>query len=119
MEICITSPIRNYSISTNTTVTVTATQASMAAPISTDAASGSTTDCGLWYEAQPGDYCNLIIVRDGISLADFLILDPEVNENCTNLYAEESNCVEPVGDTGDTCSSLEAQFSITDAEFHA
>ncbi|KAL3708731.1 hypothetical protein TMatcc_006715, partial [Talaromyces marneffei ATCC 18224] len=36
-------------------------------------------------------------MKFGIALTDFLVLNPEVNENCTNFYAEESYCIAPVG----------------------
>lgn len=47
---------------------------------------------------QTGDYCNLLVLRFGISLSDFTFLNPDINPNCTNLFAQESYCVEPVGD---------------------
>ncbi|KAJ3957715.1 hypothetical protein N0V92_005734 [Colletotrichum tropicale] len=37
-------------------------------------------------------------MKFGISLTDFVFLNPAINENCTNLYAEESYCVQAVGD---------------------
>ncbi|KAF7555896.1 hypothetical protein G7Z17_g1834 [Cylindrodendrum hubeiense] len=40
--------------------------------------------------------CNLLTLKFSISLADFIFLNPAVNENCTNLFAEESYCVEAV-----------------------
>ena len=67
----------------------------------TDIASGSNTDCGRWYNVYPGDYCNLVVIKFGISLSDFLFLNPELNANCTNLYANESYCVLPVGNIAD------------------
>ncbi|KAL2259269.1 hypothetical protein VTK26DRAFT_7116 [Humicola hyalothermophila] len=69
-----------------------------AAPVPTDAAKGSNERCGRWYKVEVGDYCNLVILKFGISLEDFLFLNPDINVNCTNLYAEESYCVQPVGD---------------------
>lgn len=69
-----------------------------AAPVPTDAADGSNTYCGLWYHAKLDDYYNLITMKFGIFLSAFRFLDSAVNENCTNLYADESYCVKPVGD---------------------
>ncbi|ORY68194.1 uncharacterized protein BCR38DRAFT_463783 [Pseudomassariella vexata] len=71
------------------------------APTPTDAADGSggaEKPCGRWYSVQKGDYCNLIAVKFGITLSDFLFLNPAVNANCTNLFALESYCVAAVGD---------------------
>ncbi|KAK8007950.1 carbohydrate-binding module family 50 protein [Apiospora marii] len=71
-----------------------------AAPVPTNIAGQTNRYCGRFYEAKLGDYCNLITMRFHISLADFIFLNPAVNENCTNLYADESYCVQPVGQTG-------------------
>lgn len=83
------------------TITVTGAPASTfttPAVAPTDIAANTTTDCGLFYEVQLGDYCNLVCLKFSISLDDFLFLNPAVNSNCTNLFAEESYCVAPVGD---------------------
>lgn len=70
-----------------------------AAPVPTDAAAGSNKPCGRWYDVEVGDYCNLVVLKFAISLDDFLFLNSGININCTNLYAEESYCVQPVGDS--------------------
>ena len=81
------------------------TTVATAAPIPTDVAEGTNTRCGEYYQVQPGEYCNLILTRFGVSLADFIFLNPEINQNCTNLYAQESYCVKAVGDsTPSSCS---------------
>jgi hypothetical protein len=49
-------------------------------------------------QVRSGDYCNLISVRERISLKDFYFLNPEINANCTNLLRGVSYCVAPVGD---------------------
>ncbi|KAH7305459.1 hypothetical protein B0I35DRAFT_381589 [Stachybotrys elegans] len=69
-----------------------------AAPKPTDAAQGSNERCGRWYEVEAGDYCNMVILKFAISLEDFLFLNSGINVNCTNLFAEESYCVQAVGD---------------------
>jgi hypothetical protein len=63
-----------------------------------DAANGTNDECARYYKAVSGDYCNLIIIKFGISLEDFRFLNSATNENCTNLYADESYCVQAVGD---------------------
>lgn len=70
-----------------------------AAPVPTNVAEGTNTNCGRYYEAIPGDYCNLVIIKFAISLGDFLFLNSGVNVNCTNLFAQESYCVQAVGDS--------------------
>ncbi|EZF35126.1 hypothetical protein H101_01329 [Trichophyton interdigitale H6] len=68
------------------------------APVPSDAALGSNHYCGRWYGVKKGDYCNLIVLKFGITMDNFIFLNPALNSNCTNLYAEESYCVLPVGD---------------------
>ena len=41
----------------------------------------------------------MIVMRFGISLENFVFLNKAINQNCTNLFAEESYCVVPVGDS--------------------
>ena len=41
------------------------------------------------YDVQPNDYCNLLCVKFGLTLDDFVFLNPALNKNCTNLFAEE------------------------------
>ncbi|KAL5040877.1 hypothetical protein BDW71DRAFT_212672 [Aspergillus fruticulosus] len=80
-----------------TATTTTATPGPTAAPVPTNIANGTNTNCARYYQVLPGDYCNLVILKFGISLEDFLFLNTGVNSNCTNLYAEESYCVASVG----------------------
>ncbi|KAI3331384.1 hypothetical protein F4824DRAFT_294880 [Ustulina deusta] len=68
------------------------------APIPTDVAEGTNTDCGLYYRAVMGDFCNQLILKFGITLSDFVFLNPAINDNCTNLFADESYCISAVGD---------------------
>lgn len=73
--------------------------ASSAAPVPINAKDESNRQCGQWYNVVTGDYCNLVTMKYGISLSDFIFLNPSVNENCTNLLRDISYCVEPVGDS--------------------
>lgn len=75
------------------------TSASTAAAAPTDIAEGTNAYCGMYYKAVLGDYCNMLILRFKITIDDFLFLNPAVNTNCTNLFAEESYCVQAVGDS--------------------
>lgn len=96
-QICINQPGPKYtppSGGASATPSVTITQA----PVPSDIANGTNTYCAKFHGAVVGEYCNTLMLRYGISLSDFLFLNPSVNENCTNLYANESYCVRPVGD---------------------
>ncbi|OTA53849.1 carbohydrate-binding module family 50 protein [Hypoxylon sp. EC38] len=96
LELCIGSPGPQY---TAPTVSLSPVPTTATAPVAvpTDIANGTTINCGSYYQAVLGDYCNLLLVKFGISLGDFRILNPEINDNCTNLFANESYCVLPVG----------------------
>jgi hypothetical protein len=56
---------------------------------------GTTAKCRLYYEAKTGDTCQVLALRYGISLDDFLALNPELLADCTNLWLGYSYCVYP------------------------
>ncbi|KAI1448974.1 carbohydrate-binding module family 50 protein [Annulohypoxylon stygium] len=95
-QLCISPPGDAYEDPPTTTLAPTV--AITPAPVPTDIANGTTQRCGKYYQVQPDEYCNLLVVRYSISLGDFLFLNPDLYENCTNLYAYESYCIQPVGD---------------------
>ncbi|KAI0109000.1 hypothetical protein GGR51DRAFT_513994 [Nemania sp. FL0031] len=95
-EVCVSVPGTPYKDPASTVLAPTT--ASTAAPVPTDVAPGVNQNCGRYYQVQPDEYCNLIVLHFGISLKDFQFLNPDINENCTNLYAYESYCILPVGD---------------------
>ena len=69
------------------------------AAVPTNVAQHVNPYCGQYYTAVEGDYCNLLMIKFAISLSDFLFLNKDVNANCTNLLAQYSYCVKPVGDS--------------------
>ncbi|KAI1490116.1 hypothetical protein F5X96DRAFT_670015 [Biscogniauxia mediterranea] len=95
-QVCITVPGTAY-VDPEPTV-IAPTIATTAAPVPKDVAPGVNTNCGRYYQVQPDEYCNMIVLRFGILLGDFRLLNPDINDNCTNLFAHESYCVMPVGD---------------------
>ncbi|EKG15791.1 Peptidoglycan-binding Lysin subgroup [Macrophomina phaseolina MS6] len=95
-QLCVSAPGMNF-VPPPTTDLAPITPTS-AAPVPTDAAPDTKT-CGRWYDVQPGDYCNLLTLKFGISLDDFIFLNPTINTNCTNLLADVSYCVQAVGDS--------------------
>lgn len=96
-QICITSPGKPY-LPPSGAVTLPLITPTAMVPSPSDVANGTNTECAKYYKAVSGDYCNLITIKFGISLADFRFLNTAINENCTNLFADESYCVQPVGD---------------------
>ncbi|KAI0203160.1 hypothetical protein F4808DRAFT_449427 [Astrocystis sublimbata] len=95
-QLCIGVPGTPYKDPASTTLAPTS--ATEPVPVPTDIAEGVNTRCGRYYQVLPDEYCNLITLHWGISLEDFRFLNPGINANCTNLYAYESYCVQPVGD---------------------
>ncbi|KAK2072069.1 hypothetical protein P8C59_006446 [Phyllachora maydis] len=100
LQLCVGSPGTPYATPNSTTTgsTASGSPATVAAPIPDTLANGTNIKCAKYYTVQAGDYCNLLVLRFAISLSDFLFLNPGVRSNCTNLFAGESYCVEPVGD---------------------
>lgn len=97
-QICVSVPGRPY-ISPSSSMTLAPITPTVPAPVPTDIAQGTNINCGQFYKAGMGDYCNLLLLKFGISLPDFIFLNTAVNENCTNLFADESYCVQAVGDS--------------------
>ncbi|KAJ6538819.1 hypothetical protein DFH09DRAFT_71517 [Mycena vulgaris] len=65
------------------------------APVPTPTVSGTTSNCGKYYQVQQGDICNTVVLANAISLPDFLTLNPEIDGNCTNLWLDYYYCVAP------------------------
>ncbi|KAL2822658.1 hypothetical protein BJX63DRAFT_417678 [Aspergillus granulosus] len=97
-SICLSPPGDNkWSPIIIPSATSTATTTGTPAPVPTDVADGTVDRCAQFLLVQPGDYCNKIIIKYGISLEDFLFLNQDVNQNCTNLFTYKSYCIQPAG----------------------
>ncbi|KAL4885997.1 hypothetical protein BJY04DRAFT_214189 [Aspergillus karnatakaensis] len=97
-SICLSPPgDSDWSPITIPSMTASPTETATAVPVPTDAAEGTAERCAEYYLVQPGDYCNTVLLKYGITLEDFLFLNQGVNGNCTNLFAHERYCVRPVG----------------------
>lgn len=122
-EICISPPGNKvWTPPEAATPTSTSSPSSTATAVSipSNAANGTTDNCAQYYTIEKGDYCNKIIVKFSISLDDFLFLNTGVNKNCTNLFAEESYCVQPVGSINDYPGSpgyIPPDTSISDSAY--
>ncbi|KAF7184584.1 hypothetical protein CNMCM7691_005768 [Aspergillus felis] len=80
-------------------VTTTTMASTEPVPAPTNVVNGTNLRCAKYYEVAPGDTCASVSTMMGISLSDFYFLNPEVdNQNCTNLLAGYSYCVQAVGD---------------------
>ncbi|KAF8908651.1 hypothetical protein CPB84DRAFT_1767170 [Gymnopilus junonius] len=58
-------------------------------------APGTTSACGAWYLVQPNNFCQQVALNNSITLDDFIELNPEIDANCTNLWASYYYCVAP------------------------
>ncbi|KAJ7155587.1 hypothetical protein C8R46DRAFT_431816 [Mycena filopes] len=54
---------------------------------------GTTSNCGGWYFVQPGDFCTKVALSNSVTLGDLLIMNPGLNTECTNLWANTWYCV--------------------------
>ncbi|KAF2261302.1 hypothetical protein CC78DRAFT_522009 [Lojkania enalia] len=95
-QICLSNPGTVYT--TPSTTIINPTTATTAAPVPEKTGEGSNPRCGEWHVATEGEYCNILTYKYHISLPDFIFLNPSINENCTNLWADYAYCVQPVGD---------------------
>lgn len=77
-QICANEPGQKY-IAPNITAVGAVTSFTTAAAVPTDIATNTTQNCGEYYLVAAGDDCDLITVKFGIALADFLVLNPELN----------------------------------------
>ncbi|KAL3421595.1 LysM domain-containing protein [Phlyctema vagabunda] len=92
---CISNPAGNYTMPVNNIGAPTFV--TTAAPEPTNVGQNTTTRCGRFYEVKSEETCQTISQKFSIPLDDFYFLNPEVNTNCTNLLADVSYCVQPVG----------------------
>ncbi|KAK6526399.1 hypothetical protein TWF694_004994 [Orbilia ellipsospora] len=97
-DICVSNPYGPFTIPQVTDpATLQISTASTVAPVPTSLAPDVNTRCGRYYLVSPGDNCNLVIQRNGISMEDFRFLNPMINVNCTNLWKDYNYCILPVG----------------------
>ncbi|KAL6230225.1 hypothetical protein BDW75DRAFT_234554 [Aspergillus navahoensis] len=60
---------------------------------------GTIESCGRYYSVVSGDTCNSIALRFGITFSDFQDLNPEIRDDCTNVWLDYDVCVAPVSKT--------------------
>lgn len=59
-------------------------------------APGTIPNCGLYYNTVLGDYCQMIAMNFSITFDQFRAMNPQVDSNCSNLWANTSYCVATV-----------------------
>ncbi|KAF2223855.1 hypothetical protein BDZ85DRAFT_236355 [Elsinoe ampelina] len=90
--LCITNPLGDFVVGNNTGGAITSP-----APVPSNIAPQTNTNCGRYHNVLGGDDCGTIGLKYDISLKDFRFLNPMVWDNCTNLWIDTSYCVTPVG----------------------
>lgn len=63
-------------------------------------ADGTIALCGRFYTVQKGETCGIVATNAGISLAQFLYLNPEARVTCPKLNVGAAYCVQTVGGAG-------------------
>ncbi|KAK6526921.1 hypothetical protein TWF281_010117 [Arthrobotrys megalospora] len=89
---------------------------------------GTTNQCKLWHETQPGDSCWAIYTEYDITFADLRTWNPVLDADCTNLELEMAYCVDGPGGRctekytvgpGDYCWKIWDDHGITETQFRA
>ncbi|KAJ4152983.1 hypothetical protein LMH87_009498 [Akanthomyces muscarius] len=94
--ICVSNPQGGAHTISSNTVGATSTFPS-ATPAPSPTGAGTNGNCGQYHLVKPGDDCGKILTKYGITLKDFVFLNPEVKDDCTNLWGNYYYCVSPVG----------------------
>lgn len=75
---------------------MTATAATTYVPAPTQTATGTTPDCYEWYVAQSGDSCADVAKEFGLTLAEFITLNTNVDTSCNGFWVDYAYCVDGV-----------------------
>ncbi|QRV82272.1 LysM domain protein [Ceratobasidium sp. AG-Ba] len=92
-NICVSAPGGYFAPTKIANGIPTGTLITTATPAPTGTAPGAPTNCGRWYVVQPGETCNTVILSQGITMSDFKAANPQINADCTNLWAATAYCV--------------------------
>jgi LysM repeat protein len=57
---------------------------------------GTAENCGRYYDTVKDDYCQMIAMNFTLTFDDLRAMNPQINEECTNLWANASYCVATV-----------------------
>ncbi|KAJ5237371.1 hypothetical protein N7489_007462, partial [Penicillium chrysogenum] len=68
------------------------------APVPSPIVSGTNTKCAKYYQIGKDETCDTVTEKTGISRSDFMFVNPELTETCTNLQKDVYYCLQAVGD---------------------
>ncbi|XWW92082.1 hypothetical protein V2A60_000004 [Cordyceps javanica] len=103
-SLCISQPgvVWNGTAIPYATATQTAVYATTTVHAPGPIPSGTTKQCGRYYEVKTGDYCQLIALNNTITVTLFGSINPSINSGCTNLIPGFFYCVFPALGWNDT-----------------
>ncbi|RYP60326.1 hypothetical protein DL769_008158 [Monosporascus sp. CRB-8-3] len=106
-NICVGPPggVANFTTVPGATATQTAIYATATAARPTPVAEGTTSKCGKYYLVQPGDYCEIVALNQTVPLDMFLGMNPQIDDECSNLLSGFHYCVQPTRDWNTTTTS--------------
>ncbi|KAL1963092.1 hypothetical protein VTN77DRAFT_8738 [Rasamsonia byssochlamydoides] len=92
--VCSGPPGGTYTTPNVTIAAPTATSAyTTTATPSQPTPSGTTANCGKYYNVVAGDNCQLVCLKNGITFPQFQAMNPEIYSNCSNLWLGYAYCV--------------------------
>ncbi|KAL4981676.1 LysM domain protein [Aspergillus falconensis] len=125
------------SVTTTTSITTATTTTTSTTSGPSPTQTGITSSCVTYYEAEDGDSCWSIVAEKFAYLnqTEFIDWNPAVGSDCANLWLGYYYCVattdvQPMPDIistcteyylvqrGDSCSSIEQEYSITSTDFY-
>ena len=107
VNVCLSPAAGTYTPTTIAGATVTQTGVYATATITPPSPTpfGTTSQCGRYYEAQSGDFCQQISLNKSISVTLFEEINPSINADCTNLNPGFYYCVFPTEDWNVTANA--------------
>ncbi|KAI0168254.1 LysM domain protein [Pestalotiopsis sp. NC0098] len=97
LQTSITTPASSTSIGPTSGTAISTTTST--APSVSPTMPGLAANCDGFYKVVSGDQCNTIAAKYGVSTAQFLSWNSEVNNECTNLWLGYYVCVHVAGAT--------------------
>jgi LysM repeat protein len=83
--------------------------------------SGTIDECGIYHTVKAGEFCQAISLTYGITLDDFLQLNPELSLDCLNLWLGYSYCVYAVSrapvSTDSSCGPSHSHATCVGSDF--
>ncbi|KAL4758185.1 uncharacterized protein BDW70DRAFT_162863 [Aspergillus foveolatus] len=99
-----TSSWKSTTTTTTTTTTKSTTTTTTTAPSNSPTMPGFVNNCDGFYKVSSGDQCDTIAKAHGITTAQLLSWNNEINDSCSNLWMDYYICVHVPGTTTSSSS---------------